>query len=77
MLSIGAIVKSRTGMIVVPLICAVFDVSYEEAQRFVEESTRGHRPEDAAWPQYVHMPETDDQRQLAQALEGFVRKHRR
>ena len=64
----------RTGMVVVPLILSLFDVSANEAKSFVEFSSRNYRSTDTKWPNFVHMPETEEQLGVVKGAEDTLRK---
>ena len=65
----------RTGMVVIPLMMALFNVDYSQAESFVNESTRLHRVADRGWRH--NMPETDQQAEVAEASEDYVKKRGR
>ena len=64
-------------MVVVPLLCAIFDVSTEDAMRYVVWSTGNYRANDMEYKQYVHMPETEQQIATAKDAEAYVRNQLR
>lgn len=63
----------RTGLVVVPLIAALCDVSTANAREFVETATQCGRREDHGW--HWEMPETEEQQDLACYIEAAVRGH--
>jgi hypothetical protein len=65
-------------MVAIPLLCALYDSTPEEARRYVQWSTAQHRPTDA-WcgAQHVHLPETDEQWRTVLEVQAVVRKHKR
>ena len=62
-------------MVVVPLICAIFEVPTHVAQQYVVWSTGTYRAVDVQYKQYLHMPETEEQVEVAHQVEPYVRKH--
>lgn len=64
-------------MVVIPLMSALYDVPVAEAQQYVVHSTATTRRNDRAYPQYVHMPEAEEQWAAVQQVEGLVRGQRR
>mmetsp|Transcript_13808 Transcript_13808/g.22999 ORF Transcript_13808/g.22999 Transcript_13808/m.22999 type:complete len:472 (+) Transcript_13808:61-1476(+) len=67
----------RTSMIVIPLLCAIYDISCADAQQYVVWNTGIYRSTDRPYRSYLEMPETADQQQTIQLVEQFVRKRRR
>ncbi len=67
----------RTGMVVVPLVSAVYDCPVAESKSWVEYSTRNYRASDRRWADHVHMPETKEQEDIINGVEMQVRKHKR
>lgn len=67
----------RTGMVAIPLMCAIFDIPFAEAKKYVVHSTGHSRRNDMQFPQYVHLPETDEQAAAARFVELYVRKRAR
>jgi len=65
----------RTGMVVIALISAVFDMPVGEAMHLVSDSTGRNRPSDQRWG--AEMPETQAQAHAAQAVQQSVTKHKR
>ena len=67
----------RTGMVIIPVIAALYDLDDEIAGHFVEQATALGREEDRRRG-YVHeMPETDSQADIASSANPYVRKHKR
>jgi hypothetical protein len=60
-------------MVVIPLMSALYDVPALEAQQYVLHSTGHTREVDREFPQYLHMPETDEQKDAAWAVEALLR----
>ena len=65
-------------MVVIPLLCALYDWPAEEARRYVQWSTAEHRPTDQ-WlqSQHVHLPETEEQWRTVLQVQPVVRHHKR
>ena len=63
----------RTGTVVIPLIAALFDIDDAPAADFVLTTTRTARPSDRRYPQWCHMPETDEQIAVCREVNGSVR----
>lgn len=61
-------------MVVVPLICALFDICSAEARRFVTAATTTNRKNDQRWRSHIEMPETDEQYNVVCNIESQVRK---
>lgn len=63
-------------MVVIPLLCALYDLPAEEAQRYVEWSTAKHRATDQ-WLRGVELPETEEQWRTVLQVLPVVRRHKR
>jgi hypothetical protein len=68
-------ISRRTGMVVIPLLAALYDMSTADATRYVNWSASNFREDDRVYP--GHLPETPEQENTVRELEGFVRKHKR
>lgn len=66
----------RTGMVVTALLIALYDISFNEAQSYVENATKRYRISDRG-SRYLSMPETDEQCELVKKIEFKLRKHLR
>ena len=66
---------SRTGLVVIPLMAALFDIPVTETSAYVNASTAQLRESDRHYP--GHLPETAAQESMTQQVESFVRKHKR
>ena len=62
----------RTGTVVIPLICGLYDLDNDPARQYVCAATLANRPsENPAWG--VHMPETNEQVQAAATANATAR----
>lgn len=63
----------RTGTVVIPLIAALFDIDDPPAADFVLTATRTARASDRDYPQWCHMPETEEQIAVCREVNASVR----
>ena len=68
---------SRTGMVVIPLLSALYDMPVEDIQQYVQKNTARLRDNDKWYPNYVHLPETEEQWRTVVEVQEIVRKHKR
>ena len=65
----------RTGTVVIPLLCALYDIDYKTASKHVVQQTCMHRITDIG--HRCEMPETEEQVAVARRVEPLVRKRTR
>jgi len=64
----------RTGMVIIPLLCSIYEVPAAEAQNFVTWSTITYRENDRFYASYIRMPETKQQVETAFETVSLVTK---
>lgn len=67
----------RTGMVVIPLLCSLYQIPIELSSKYVENSTNSCRVSDSKSCYHFDMPETEEQYRVVEQAVEYIRKQDR